>query len=188
MTVERLAEAVYGSREAIAQRKVRNLARAWEAQGRITCFARGLYDLIRPELVLDPEGYGRRALPRAEIQALRQQHPELRHWPAGPLAAAWRAYSRLYGAALLPVLDRREPTLLEYLMVRQLHPAEGELQLGSRYDELCRETTFYRLVAAPIGPQKESNTFELTVENIEAERIELGGVAQMPRRRLRAEF
>ncbi len=119
MTVDRLSEAVHGSRSAQARQQTQRTLRRWEAQGRVVCFARGLYDLVRPSLVLDPERYGRSVLPREDVQKLHAHHPEIAHWPSRSLAAAWRAYSRFYAGVLLPVADRGEPTFLEYLMVCQ---------------------------------------------------------------------
>ena len=181
MTVERLAEAVYSSRTLQAQQQTRKILRRWEAQGRVVCFARGLYDLVRPSLVLDQERYGKSVLPREDLQKLRIHHPELAHWASGPLAAAWRAYSRFYANTLLPVADRGEPTLLEYLMVRQLNPAwvPGEVDAG--YEALCREAAFYRLV--PAVPQRvlETDPPVLTVENIEAGLIDFGAAAEATR-------
>ncbi|MFC4640122.1 hypothetical protein [Deinococcus hohokamensis] len=183
MTVERLAEAVYRSRSPQALRQTRRLLRAWEAQGRVVCFARGLYDLVRPVLLLDPALYGRSVLPKASIQGLRDQHPEVGHWPSTSLAAAWRAYSRLYGSPLLPVLSRREPTFLEYLMVRQLHPAESALQLDARYEALCQETAFYRLGTALPAPEAPA-TPEVSVANLEAGLIDFKALVDATRQKL----
>lgn len=180
MTTERLAEALYSSRSVQAQHKARRLIQRWETQGRVICFARGLYDLVRPALVLEPERYKRRALPGADIQRLREHHPEVAHWPAGSIAAAWWAYSQLYGGSLLPVADRGEPTWLEYLMVRQLHPEVQDLTLNARYEELCQETAFYRLVPAPVRP----GPVQVTVENIEAGLVDFQVLAQATRRKL----
>ncbi|GGO40291.1 hypothetical protein GCM10008949_49650 [Deinococcus humi] len=181
MTVERLAEAVYGSRAGSAQQQIRSLLRVWEAQGRIVCFARGLYDLVRPVLVLDPERYGRSALPRDELQKMRVHHPEIAHWPSGPLAAAWRAYSHFYARTLLPVMDRGEPTFLEYLLVGQLNPERMPDAVDAWYEELCREAAFYRLVPASPGRAPESQEPELTVANIEAGLIDFKAAAEATR-------
>lgn len=62
MTVERLAETVVSSRSSRAQQRIRSLRRRWEAQGKGVCFARGLYDLVRPVLILDPVNHGRSVL------------------------------------------------------------------------------------------------------------------------------
>ncbi|WP_156039461.1 hypothetical protein [Deinococcus marmoris] len=149
MTVDRLAEAVHGSRSAHARQQVQRTLRRWEAQGRVVCFARGLYDLVRPSLVLDPERYGRSVLLREDTQKLHAHHPEIAHWPSRSLAAAWRAYSRFYAERLLPVADRGEPTFLEYLLVCQLNPAEMPGEVNARYEVLCQEAAFYRLVPGP---------------------------------------
>jgi len=111
---------------------------------------------------------------------LREHHPEIAHWPSGSIAAAWWAYSRLYGGSLLPVADRGEPTWLEYLMVRQLHPEIQDLTLNAQYEELCQETAFYRLVTAPVQPDR----LQVTVENIEAGLIDFKTLAQATRRKL----
>ncbi|GGL95128.1 hypothetical protein GCM10010840_36530 [Deinococcus aerolatus] len=181
MTVERLAEAVYSSRSLQAQQQTRKILRRWESQGRIVCFARGLYDLVRPSLVLDQERYGKSVLPREDLQKLRTHHPELAHWAGGPLAAAWRAYSRFYANTLLPVADRGEPTLLEYLMVRQLNPEWVPGEVDARYEELCRDAAFYRLL--PAAPQRALETLPpvLTVENVEAGLIDFTAAAEATR-------
>ena len=188
MTVERLAEAVYSSRSLQAQQQTRKILRRWEAQGKVVCFARGLYDLVRPSLVLDQERYGKSVLPREDLQKLRIHHPELAHWASGPLAAAWRAYSRFYANTLLPVADRGEPALLEYLMVRQLNPAwvPGEVDAG--YEALCREAAFYRLI--PAAPQRvlETDPPVLTVENIEAGLIDFTAAAEATRLKMHRNF
>lgn len=54
VTVERLAAAVFSSRTPSVLQQTRRLIRTWEAQGKIVCFAKGLYDLVRPEVILDP--------------------------------------------------------------------------------------------------------------------------------------
>lgn len=181
MTVERLAEAVYSSWSPTAQQRTRSLLRTWEAQGKVVCFARGLYDLVRPVLVLDPERFGRSVLAKEELQKLRAHHLELAHWPGGSLAAAWRAYSRFYASPLLAVADRAEPTFLEYLLVRQLNPVWVPGEVDARYEELCQEAAFYRLVPAP--PQSVSQTERppLTVENIEAGLIDFRAAAEATR-------
>lgn len=184
MTPQRLADAVYGGRSAGKLRRARRLLGLWETQGRVTCFARGLYDLVRPALVLRPEGYGRRALPLEDLKRLRTYHPEITHWQNGSLAAAWRSYSRLYGEARLPVFDRREPSLLEYLMVRQLHPEVGELRLDAQYEALCREVVFYRLVAAPVQEPVGKKSPAVTVANIEAGLIDFKALAELTRRKM----
>ncbi|GGO29667.1 hypothetical protein [Deinococcus humi] len=181
MTVERLAEAVYGSRAETAQQQIRSLLRVWEAQGRVVCFARGLYDVVRPVLVLDPGRYGRSTLPGDELQKLRAHHPEIAHWPSGPLAAAWRAYSSFYVGTLLPVMDRGEPTFLEYLLVRQLNPDGVPGAVDGRYEELCREAAFSRLVPASPGRAPEPQQPELTVSNIEAGLIDFKAAAEATR-------
>ncbi|MFC6662473.1 hypothetical protein [Deinococcus multiflagellatus] len=110
------------------------------------------------------------------------------HWPSAPLAAAWRAYSQLYGAALLPVLDRREPTFLEYLMVRQLHPTERNLQLDARYEALCQTTTLYRLATAPLAPVEARNTSPVTVENVAAGVVDFQALVAATRQKLQRDF
>lgn len=142
------------------------MLRVWERQGRVVCYARGLYDLIRPALVLDPGPYHGRPLRLAETRLLRTNHPELAHWSSAALGAAWRAYSTLYGGQLLPVLDRAEPTLLEYLLVRQVRPDCADLRLDGQYEELCREAALYRLSPAPAiqGDQAPDTAPNLTDE------------------------
>ncbi|CAM4057787.1 hypothetical protein [Deinococcus marmoris] len=188
MTVDRLAEAIYGSRSAQARQQTQKTLRRWEAQGRVVCFARGLYDLVRPVLVLDPERYGRSVLPREDIQKLHAHHPEIAHWAARSLAAAWRAYSRFYAGMLLPVADRGEPTFLEYLLVCQLNPAGMPGEVNARYEELCQEAAFYRLV--PVQPQSvpETEQAELTLENIEAGLIDFKAAAEATRLKMQRDF
>ena len=181
MTVARLAEAVYGSRAVHAQHQTRKTLRRWEAQGRVVCFARGLYDLVRPSLVLDQERYGRSVLPREDLQKLRAHHPEIAHWAGGPLAAAWRAYSHFYARRLLAVVDRGEPTLLEYLMVRQLNPDWIPDNVDAHYEEICREAAFYRLLPAPLQGVLAMEQPVLTVENIEAGLIDFQVAAEATR-------
>lgn len=188
MTVERLAEAVFASRAPSAQGRTRSLLRVWEAQGRVVCFARGLYDVVRPALVLDPGRYGRSVLARADLQKLRAHHPELAHWPSGPLAAAWRAYSHFYAQTLLPVMDRGEPTLLEYLLVRQLQPDELPGQVDARYEERCREAAFYRVIPAPAQSLPARAQPALTVENIEAGLINFKERAEATRLKMQRAF
>ncbi|MVN89159.1 hypothetical protein GO986_20700 [Deinococcus sp. HMF7620] len=187
MTVERLADAVYGTQRSDRVQQTRRLIRHWEKQGRITCFAKGLYDLVRPALILDPALYGRGVLPKVSTQALRDHHPEVRHWPSFPLAAAWRAYSRFYGSALLPVLARREPTFLEYLTVRQLDPAI-DLQLNAQYEVLCQETAFYRLDTAPLVSSADSMTIEVTAENVQAGLVDFKALVAATRQKLQRDF
>ncbi|GGM16908.1 hypothetical protein [Deinococcus aerophilus] len=181
MTVDRLAEAVYGSRAGHAQQQTRKTLRVWEAQGRVVCFARGLYDLVRPSVVLDPGRYRRSALPKEDLQNLRAHHSELAHWSDGSLAAAWRSYSAFYAHTLLPVMDREEPTLLEYLTVRQLNPDWVPEDVDTRYEELCREAAFYRVLSAP--PQSVLKTHQpvLSAENIEAGVIDFKPAAEATR-------
>ncbi|OLV15696.1 hypothetical protein BOO71_0014128 [Deinococcus marmoris] len=181
MTVDRLAEAVYSSRSTQAQQQTRKILRRWEAQGRVVCFARGLYDLVRPSLVLDPVRYGKSVLPREDLQKLRVHHPEIAHWTSGPLAAAWRAYSRFYANTLLPIVDRGEPTFLEYLLVAQLHPDGLPDAVNARYEELCQEAAFYRLVPAPPQRAPEMEKPALTVKNVEAGLIDFKAVAEATR-------
>lgn len=188
MTVERLAEAVYGSRSAQVQQQARRLVRRWETLGRVICFAGGLYDLVRPSLVLDPGRYGRSSLPREALQKLRAHHPEIVHWSDGSIAAAWRAYSRFYTGAVLPVDDRGEPTFLEYLMVRQLHPDSVPSHMDARYDELCQETVFYRLIPSPSRTAIRTDQHKLTVENIEAGAIDFKALADATRLRMQMNF
>jgi len=188
MTVERLAEAVYGSRSTQAQQQARRVARRWETLGRVICFARGLYDLVRPALVLDPGRYRRSFLPREALQKLRKHHPEIEHWSDGPIAAAWRAYSKFYTGALLPVADSGEPTFLEYLMVRQLHPEAVLFRMDAQYDELCQETVFYRLIPLPSRTSMETDRHNLTVENIEAGLIDFKAEATATRLKLQMNF
>ncbi|PTA66554.1 hypothetical protein [Deinococcus arcticus] len=184
MTVERLADAVYGVRRPDALQQTRRLLRAWEAQGRVVCFAKGLYDLVRPEVRLDPAPYGRSVLPKTSIQLLRALYPEVGHWPSTALAAAWRAYSRLYGSPLLPILEQREAAFLEYLMVRELHPTETGLQLDARYEALCQETLFYRLGTVPVVTEASPQPPEVTVANIEAGLIDFKVLARATRLKL----
>ncbi|GGO41108.1 hypothetical protein GCM10008949_51480 [Deinococcus humi] len=181
MTVDRLAEAVYGSRAAQARQQTQRMLRRWEAQGRVVCFARGLYDLVRPVVVLDPARYGRSVLAREELRKLRAHHPEIAHWPSRSLAAAWRAYSRFYAGRLLPVADRGEPTFLEYLLVGQLNSEGVPGEVDARYEELCREAAFYRLVPAPPQNVVETEQPALTVENIEAGLIDFQAAAEATR-------
>ncbi|MFD1732873.1 hypothetical protein ACFSC4_20020 [Deinococcus malanensis] len=183
VTAERLAEAVYGTRSAAALGQIRRLVRLWEAQGRIVCFARGSYDRVRPDIVLDPSVFGRSVLPKAEIQTLKDHHPEVQHWPSRALAAAWRGYSRLYGAPRLPVLARREPTLLEYLLVRQLNPDSEVLGLDAQYETWCQDAALYRLIPAP----SEDRPL-VTVENIESGRIDFQALAKATREGLQLRF
>ena len=178
MTAERLADAVFGSRSADAQRQARKMLRVWERQGRVVCYARGLYDLIRPALVLDPAAYHGRPLRLAETRLLRTNHPELAHWSSAALGAAWRAYSTLYGGQLLPVLDRAEPTLLEYLVVRQVRPDRADLRLDGQYEELCREAALYRLSPAPAA---QGDQAPATAANIDADLTDEAPVVR-PRR------
>ncbi len=184
MTVDRLAEAVYGSRAPQARQQTQRMLRRWEAQGRVVCFARGLYDLVRPSLVLDPERYGRSVLPREDLQKLRAHHPEIAHWPSGPLAAAWRAYSRFYADTVLPVRDRGEPTFLEYLLVIQINPEGMPGEVNAQYEQLCREAAVYRLVPAPSQGVVETQKHPLTVENIEAGLIDFKAMAQATRAKM----
>ncbi|CAM3464077.1 Helix-turn-helix domain-containing protein [Deinococcus saxicola] len=188
MTVDRLAEAVYGSRAVQAQQQTRRMLRQWETQGRVVCFARGLYDLVRPPLVLDPERYGRSVLPREDLQKLHAHHPEIAHWSARSLAAAWRAYSRFYAGMLLPVADRGEPTFLEYLMVCQLNPQGMPGEVNARYEELCQEAAFYRLVPAQPQSVPETELPPLTVENIEAGLIDFKAAAEATRLKMQRNF
>lgn len=181
MTVERLAEAVFGSRAAAAQQQSRVMLRRWEAQGKVICFARGLYDLLRPSVVLAPERYGRSVLPTQDIQKLRAHHPEIAHWASRPLAAAWRDYSRFYAGSLLPVADRAEPTFLEYLLVCQLNPGGMPGKVDARYEELCQEAAFYRLMSAPPQPAAEPEMPPLTLENIKAGLIDFEAAAEATR-------
>ncbi len=181
MTVERLAEAVYGSRSSTAQQRTRSLLRTWEAQGRVVCFARGLYDLVRPVLVLDPERFGRSLLAKEDLRKLRVHHPEIAHWPSRPLAAAWRSYSAFYANTLLPVAERAEPTFLEYLLVRQLNPEGIPGEVNAQYEELCQEAAFYRLMPAPSQNVIETQQHGLTVENIQAGLIDFKAAAEATR-------
>ncbi len=181
MTVDRLADAVYGSRATQARQQIQRMLRRWEAQGRIVCFSRGLYDLVRPVLVLDPERFGRSVLPKEDLQKLRAHHPEIAHWPSRPLAAAWRSYSAFYANTLLPVADRGEPTFLEYLLVGQLHPDGLPDAVNARYEELCREAAFYRLIHAPSPDATETEQPELTVEKIEVGLIDFRAAAEATR-------
>ena len=194
MTVDRLAEAIYGSRAAHARHQTRRTLRRWEAQGRVVCFARGLYDLLRPTVVLDQERYRRGVLPREDLQNLRAHHPELAHWSDGSLAGAWRAYSHFYARTLLPVMDRGEPSLLEYLTVGQLNPGGMPEAVDARYEELCREAAFYRLVPAPLHPAldfhraPDSPTPALTVENMEAGLSAFKEMAETTRAKMQRTF
>ncbi|SMB97103.1 hypothetical protein [Deinococcus hopiensis] len=188
MTAERLADAVYGTRSAGEQHKARRLLQRWETQGRVTCFARGLYDLVRPALLLSAERYGRRALPQGDLQKLRAHHPEIAHWPNGSLAAAWRAYSRVFGSGVLPVFERREPSWLEYLLIRQLHPDVQVLRVDAAYEALCREVALYRLLPAPVPRPAPTKPIEVTVENIEAGLVDFKALAEATRRKLQRNF
>ncbi|GGO35991.1 hypothetical protein GCM10008949_39280 [Deinococcus humi] len=181
MTVDRLAEAVYSSRSSTARQQTRSLLRVWEAQGRVVCFARGLYDLVRPVVVLDPERFGRSVLAKEDLQKLRVHHPEIAHWPSRSLAAAWRSYSAFYANTLLPVAERAEPTFLEYLLVRQLNPEGMPDEVNARYEELCQRAAFYRLVPAPPQNVVETQQHGLTVENIQAGLIDFKAAAEATR-------
>jgi hypothetical protein len=123
-------------------------------------------------------------LAREDLQKLRAHHPEIAHWPSGPLAAAWRAYSRFYAGRLLPVADRGEPTFLEYLLVDQLNPEGRPGTVDARYEKLCQDAAFYRLIPAPlqhaVGTQKPA----LTVENIQAGLIDFKAAAEATRLRM----
>ena len=55
-------------------------------------------------------------------------------------------YSRVYGSAVLPVFERREPSWLEYLLVRQLRPEIQILRVDVAYEGLCWEVALYRLI------------------------------------------
>ncbi|ASN83335.1 hypothetical protein [Deinococcus ficus] len=182
MTAERLAEAVFGTRSGDARPRALKLLRRWEREGRVVCFARGLYDLVRPVTILDPAGHQGRPLPLADSRRLRANHPELAHWPSAALGAAWRAYSALYGGRLLPVLDRAEPTLLEFLLVRQLHPGEQDLRLDARYEALCQDAALYRVGVAPVP--RPAAPVPVTAENIEAGLIDFQALVQATRRKL----
>nr|WP_232337914.1 hypothetical protein [Deinococcus arboris] len=94
----------------------------------------------------------------------------------------------MYGPALLPVSDRRESTFLEYLMVRQLHPAESTLQLDARYDALCRETALYRLGTVPLLPAAAPGTAEVTAENIQAGLVDFQALVAATRQKLQRDF
>lgn len=188
MTVDRLAEAVYGSRAAQARQQTQKMLRRWETQGRVVCFARGLYDLVRPSVVLSPERFGRSVLAREDLQRLRAHHPEIAHWPSGSLASAWRAYSRFYANALLPVVDRGEPTFLEYLLVCQLNPKGIPGTVDARYEELCREAALYRLIPALSQSALDPAQPPLTVENIEAGLIDFGAAAEATRLKMQRHF
>ncbi|CAM4409636.1 Helix-turn-helix domain-containing protein [Deinococcus marmoris] len=188
MTVDRLAEAVHGSRSTQARQQTQRTLRRWEAQGRVVCFARGLYDLVRSALILDPERYGRSVLPREDLQKLHAHHPEIAHWAARSLAAAWRAYSRFYAGMLLPVANRGEPTFLEYLMVCQLNPGGMPGEVNARYEELCQAAAFYRLVPAPSQGVPETEQPELSVENIEAGLIDFKAAAEATRLKMQRNF
>ncbi|WP_139323146.1 hypothetical protein [Deinococcus marmoris] len=181
MTVDRLAEAVYSSRSTQAQHQTRKMLRRWEAQGRVVCFARGLYDLVRLALVLDPTRYGKSVLPREDLQKLYAHHPEIAHWSVRSLAAAWRAYSRFYANTLLLVADRGEPTFLEYLLVCQLNPEGMPVAVNARYEELCQEAAFYRLMPAPPQSAPQTEKLALTVENVEAGLIDFQAAAEATR-------
>ncbi len=183
MTVERLADAVLGARSPAALRRTRTLLKGWERQGRVVCFARGLYDLVRPQVVLSPDGYQGDPLPDASALALRAHHPELAHWPAAALAGAWRAYSAVYGGRLLAVADRREPTLLEYLLIRQLHTDIQDLKVDARYDVLARDVALYRLTAAP----QPDPVPQVTFENIQAGLIDFDALVQATRKKMQSE-
>ena len=86
---------------------------------------------------------------------------------------------------MLPVLERREASWLEYLLIRQLHPEVQIVKIDAAYEALCREVTWYRLIPAPQPRAALTKPVQVTVENIEAGLVDFRALAEATRRKLR---